>query len=151
MNEEMNIPEAVPFLLNQQAQFYSDLHAMREQFANDMQAMREQSANDMQRLRDVVLKVTEQQLELTQTVNTIAAAHLRAEQANAEAHRRLEEAQQRVAEAHTLLELRAAETEEKLNALIDIVSRQQPPLKENASDPPAPDEEAENPSDQGGK
>jgi uncharacterized NAD(P)/FAD-binding protein YdhS len=140
MNEDMNIPETVRFLLNQQAQFYSD-----------MQAMREQSAAEMQEIRDTVAAVAKQQLDLAQTVNAIAAAFLRAEQANAEAHRRmeenhrrLEESQQRAADAHAVLELKSAETEEKLNALIDIVSRYYPP-KDHSGPPPASEAKPDNP------
>lgn len=118
MDETMNLPEAVQFLLQQQAQFYTDLQAMREHF--DAQ---------MQELRRTVMQVVEKQQELTETMNAIAAAHIRSEQAHLEAHQRLEQALQRMADAQALLDLRAAETEAKLNALIDIVSRQQtPPL-----------------------
>lgn len=115
MNEDMNIPEAVRFLLQQQAQFYTDLQAMREEFATDMQVLKKE-----------VAKVVE-------TVNTIAAAHLRL----TESHLQLAEAHRQLTEAHTVLETQAAETEAKLNALIDIVSRQQPPLRDTEQGPPA--------------
>jgi peptidoglycan hydrolase CwlO-like protein len=123
MNEDMNIPETVRFLLQQQAQFYNDLQAMRAQFAADLQAMQVQMQAQQAQFQ-----------ELTQTVNAIAAAHLRL----TDAHRQLEDAHRRIAEAHAVLELRAAETEAKLNALIDIVSRQQTPPDGHAKNPPAP-------------
>jgi len=100
---------------------------MREQFATDMQAMRERFATDMQVLKKEVAEVVE-------TVNAIASAHLRL----TESHLQLAGAHRQLTEAHTVLENRAAETEAKLNALIDIVSRQQPPLAGPAESPPAP-------------
>ena len=107
MNEEMNIPETMQFLLQQQAQFDANTQVMQEQLR----------AHQVQFAREIE--------ELTQTVNAIAAAHIRAEEAHLEAHRQFEERQrrldesfQRITEAQAVLELRAAETEAKLNALI---------------------------------
>jgi small-conductance mechanosensitive channel len=89
---------------------------MREEFATDMQALKKEVA------------------EVVETVNAIAAAHLRL----TESHLQLAEAHRQLTEAHTILELRAAETEAKLNALIDIVSRQQPRPRDYEEGPPAP-------------
>lgn len=113
----MNIPETIRFLLQQQAQFDANMQVMQEQM----------HAQQMQ--------FTQQIRELTETVNAIAAAHIRAEQAHAETHQRLEQALIRMAEAQAVLDLRAAETEAKLNALIDIVSRQQTPPPSRTDSP----------------
>lgn len=87
------------FILNQQAQF----------------------AADIQKLQEAQSKMLESQAETVQLVNRLAAVTLEGFEQTNDAHKRTEEALTRLVEAQAKLAEAQIHTDQRLDALIDIV------------------------------